>query len=259
MRKYLKVIIKCLPILVWAYISWIFRYSRHPEKYDLRLRFSKVQSLIRKVLKAFNVIIKEVDVDKFEESLKEGKPRLVVANHISDLDPLIFIALAKRPITFVAKIQIIKYPFVGKIVKSLQGEFLDRDDLKQSLRIFRSIANKMVEIPDLDWLIFPEGTRNKVDPTDTKSFHYGTFKPAMKNSLEVSVFSLLGTQRVLNYKCKNKKNPVLIKFDRTFTHEDYKDLKTVDLSTKSYEICREGVQSLIDEDKKLVLEYNKKS
>ena len=66
MKKYLKVIIKCLPILVWAYISWIFRYSRHPEKYDLRLRFSKVQSLIRKVLKAFNVIIKEVDVDKFE-------------------------------------------------------------------------------------------------------------------------------------------------------------------------------------------------
>ena len=57
MRKYLKVIIKCLPILVWAYISWIFRYSRHPEKYDLRLRFSKVQSLIRKVLKAFNVIM----------------------------------------------------------------------------------------------------------------------------------------------------------------------------------------------------------
>ena len=259
MRKYLRVIAKLLPALIWAYFSWIFRYSRHPEKYDINLRFKKVQTLIRKVLRAFNVTVNEIDVDKYDLTLKEGKPHLIVANHISGFDPLIFIALAKRPITFVAKKEVLKLPFVGKVVKSLDGEFLDRDDLKQSLKVFKSIAQKMIDIPNLDWLIFPEGTRNKVDPTDTKPFHYGTFKPAMKNSLDVSVFSVLGTQRILNSKCKNKMNPVCLKYDLTYTFEDYDGLKTVDLSTKAYETCRSGVKSLIEEDKKLVLKYNKKA
>ena len=150
MRKYLRVIAKILPALIWAYFSWIFRYSRHPEKYDINLRFKKVQTLIRKVLRAFNVTVNEIDVDKYDLTLKEGKPHLIVANHISGFDPLIFIALAKRPITFVAKKQILKLPFVGKVVKSLNGEFLDRDDLKQSLKVFKSIAQKMIDIPNLE-------------------------------------------------------------------------------------------------------------
>ena len=45
----------------------------------------------------------------------------------------------------------------------------------------------------------------------------------------------------------------------TYTFVDYDGLKTVDLSTKAYETCRSGVQSLIEEDKKLVLKYNKKA
>ena len=111
MRKYLRVIAKLLPALIWAYFSWILRYSRHPEKYDINLRFKKVQTLIRKVLRAFNVTVNEIDVDKYDLTLKEGKPHLIVANHISGFDPLIFIALAKRPITFVGKKEILKLPF----------------------------------------------------------------------------------------------------------------------------------------------------
>ena len=120
---------------------------KHPEKYDINTRFKKVQNLIKKVLVAFRVKVEEIDVDKFEASLKENEPRFIVANHISDFDPLIFIALAKRPITVVAKKQILSYPFVARIIKSLSGEFLDRDDLKQSLKVFKSIAKKIEENP----------------------------------------------------------------------------------------------------------------
>ena len=259
MKKYLRVIIRILPALIWAYFSWMIRFSRHPEKYDINTRFKKVQNLIKKVLVAFRVKVEEIDVDKFEASLKENEPRFIVANHISDFDPLIFIALAKRPITVVAKKQILSYPFVARIIKSLGGEFLDRGDLKQSLKVFKSIDKKIEENPNLDWLIFPEGTRNKVNPLDPKPFHYGTFKPAMKTSIGVSVFSLIGTQRILNIKCKNKFNPIILKFNRNYFYEDYKDLKTVDLSTKAYEDCKNGVKSMAEYDKELVLKYNKKN
>ena len=258
MRKYLRVIAKLLPALVWAYISWIFRYSRHPEKYDINLRFKKVQTLIRKVLRAFNVSVNEIDVDKFESTLKEGKPRLIVVNHISDFDPLIFIAIAKRPITVVAKIQILHYPFVNRIIKILEGEFLDRDNLKQSLKVFKSIANKMGKYPNLDWLIFPEGTRNKINVYLPNQFHYGTFKPAMKTCINVNVFSLLGTQKILDIKCKNKKYPVTLKFNKTFTFDDYKEKSTVELSKEAHKMCLEGVQEIKERNLNLIEKANEK-
>lgn len=258
MKKYLRVIIKCLPLLIWSY-GWIFRYSRHPEKYDLNLRFKKVQNLIKKVLDAFNVRYEKYNFDSLQSNCAIDNPNLFVCNHISDIDPLVFIALANRPIAVVAKKEIKSYPFVGRVITILNGVFLDREDLKQSLRIFKEIGNTMNEIKTMDWLIFPEGTRNKIDPTDTKPFHYGTFKPAMKNMLNINVFSILGSQRALNYKCKNKINPVFIKYNSTLKYDYYKDMKTVELSEEAYKICRAGVQSLIQDDKDLLIKYNKKN
>lgn len=237
----------------------MIKFSRHPEKYDIELRFKKVQKLIRQVLLAFKVDFNSYNFDEYYKDIDEKKCHMLVANHISDLDPLILIALAKRPLTVVAKKQIASYPFVSKIIKTLDGEFLDRDDLKQSLKIFKKIGEKMSNSTTPDWLIFPEGTRNKVDPIDTKPFHYGTFKPAMKNYVSVYVFSLLGTQRVLSLKCKDKVYPVLVKFSGVFKAEDYKDLKTVDLSTQCYKLCKDGVASLAQEDKRLVILRNKKN
>ena len=112
----------------------MLRYSLKPSKYDLNKRFLKIQKLIKKVLKAFNVSLDEIDLEKYENSAKTDEARLIVANHISDFDPLIFIAAAKRPLTFVAKIESEKYPLVGRVIKVIDGKFMDRGDLKQSLK-----------------------------------------------------------------------------------------------------------------------------
>ena len=212
-----------------------------------------VQGMFRFILKLAGVTYEVHGL----ENIPMDRAVLYVGNHRSYFDVLVGYVTVPGLTGFVAKKEMLRYPFLRDWMRLVNCVFLDRKNVKEALKAIMEAIGKLRG--GISIWIFPEGTRNKVDPTDTKAFHYGTFKPAMKNSLEVSVFSLLGTQRVLNYKCKNKKNPVLIKFDRTFTHEDYKDLKTVDLSTKAYEICREGVQSLIDEDKKLVLEYNKKA
>ena len=60
----------------------MIRYSRHPEKYDYKKRFEKVQKIIRKVLKAFNV---NFHVDELKEFYKtrEDKPYLLISHHLS--------------------------------------------------------------------------------------------------------------------------------------------------------------------------------
>lgn len=259
MWKYFKVVVKVIFPVLFAYFSWMIKYSRHPEKYDLKLRFSKVQKIIRRILKAFNVSIRDIDLAEFN-NVKEGdKNRFIICNHLSDADPLILIAYAKRPITFVAKKETMKFPFVGRIIKILNGEFIDREDLKMQLKIFKNVERKMKEIENLDWIIFPEGTRNKTDINSVQEFHYGTFKPAMRNSLDIFVFSLLGSQRILDKKCNDKCYVIPIKLAKVITSEDYKDKTTVDVSNEAYEACKEGVLSLVEEDLDLSLKFSKKN
>ena len=47
-------------------------------------------------------------------------------------------------------------PFVGKIVKALSGEFLDRADLKQQLKVFMKVQKEMSENKNIDWVILRE-------------------------------------------------------------------------------------------------------
>lgn len=258
MWKYIKVIFKCLPAIIFAYFSWMIKFSRHPEKYDIKLRFFKIQKLVRKVLRAFNVTISEINLNGFNSYKKNGKNRFIIANHLSDADPLIFIAYSKRPITFVAKKETAKFPLVGRVIKILDGEFIDRDDLKMQLKVFRNVENKMKSIPCLDWIIFPEGTRNKVNIKEVQEFHYGSFKPAMRNELDIYVFSLLGTQRILDKKCKNKSYVIPFKLNKVITSDEYKEKTTIEVSNYAYELCSDGVKELIPIDESYIAKFSKK-
>ena len=127
------------------------------------------------------------------------------------------------------------------------------------LRVFKNVENKMKEIPDLDWIIFPEGTRNKVNVKEVQEFHYGSFKPAMRNELPIYVFSLLGTQRILDKKCKNKTYIIPLKLNKVISPDEYKNKSTVEVSELSYSLCDEGVKSLIKIDENFVKKFSKKN
>ena len=259
MFKYFKVVCKCLWMFIYSYFAWIRKYSTDPEKYDINLRFKKVQRFIQKVLDAFNVQYDLINIDEYEKNLKENKSMLLVANHISDCDPLVMIAIAKRPMTFVSKIENEKLLYVGRLLKCIDGVFIDRDDLKQQLKVFKKIKENMMSDKPLDWVIFPEGTRNKINVGEVQEFHYGTIKPAMNSNSPISVFSIVGTQRILSSKSKEKKYPVIIKFDKTFTPEEYKGLTTVELSEKLNNICALNVKELLPRDLENIKKIEKKN
>ena len=248
-----------MPAIIYAYFSWMLKFSKHPEKYDIKLRFAKIQSLIRKILRAFNVSLSEIELNKFNDYPADGKNRFIVCNHLSDADPLIFLAFSNRPITNKKKKETLKFPLVGRAIKILNGEFIDRNDLKMQLKVFKNVERKMKEIPNLDWIIFPEGTRNKVNVNEVQEFHYGSFKPAMRNELPIYVFSLLGTQRILDKKCKNKTYIIPLKLDKVISPEDYKNKSTVEISELSYSLCNQGVYSLVKFVEKIKKKFSKKN
>lgn len=91
-----------------------------------------------------------------EENLKTGGAALIVANHVSFLDPPFIGQAFDEALYFFARKTLFNHPLAGKLLRSWQTIPIDRDkpdasSLKQTIRLLKS--GKKV-------LMFPEGTRS---------------------------------------------------------------------------------------------------
>lgn len=258
MKKYIRGVLTCGFRIIFAYFLWIRKYAKHPEKYPIELRFAKAQKLCRLVLKHLHVVYDINGLDQYYKDKKEGKNNLIIMNHLSDADPLVLIAIAKHPITFVAKKETETFPFVGKIVKGLEGLFLDREDIRQQLKVMAKVEEKLVHFHNLDFVIFPEGTRNKNPMGDLNEFKHGTFRPAMKSGTGFSLFAVYGTQRVFDIKCKCNWNPVSIKYVKTYNSKDYAGKTTAEMALEAQNLIADNIKELRINDEILMNKLNKK-
>ena len=86
-----------------------------------------------------------------------------------------------------------------------------------------------------NWIIFPEGTRNKDQMANIKDFHHGTFRPAVKAEVPIVPVAIYGTFRVLNIKPQFKKYPIHIKILDPIYPSEYKELQTPKIAKKTQE------------------------
>ena len=225
MFHFTKCVLKVGPTIIFDYFAWMNKYDKHPEKYDIEIRYKKLHRLMQKMSRGFNVTY---HVEGLEKLPKEAY--CLVANHISNFDPLALISIIDRPCTFVAKKELIKKPFIGKIIRDIDGLFIDRKDLKQSLRMMMKVEEDFKKNKNKNWIIFPEGTRNKDQMANIKEFHHGTFRPAVKAGVPIVPVAIYGTFRILNIKPQFKKYPVHIKFLDPIYPEEYKDMQTPEIA-----------------------------
>ena len=211
--------------IIGQYFSWMIKYSKHPDKYPMSIRYRKVRKLLLDLSKSFNV---EYHVEGLENIPQETCS--FFSNHLSAFDPLSLICVMEQPCTFVSKIELQNKPFVGKIITAMDGLFIDRKDLKQSLRVMMKVEEDLKTKGDKNWIIYPEGTRNKDVIRNLKMFHHGTFGPSVHANVPIVPVATYGTFRVLKGKPNFKKYPVFIKFLKPIYPEDYKDMSTQDIA-----------------------------
>ena len=133
----IRTVLLLIPRIIWDYFTWIISYFKKMDKIPLEKRYKKVQSLISK---ADNRLKIDTYVEGIENIPEEAS--CFFANHVSACDPIIYFPLFDKPVAFLGKVEIQKYPIVGKLLTVGGGLFLKRDDLKQQLKI-------MIHI--LDW------------------------------------------------------------------------------------------------------------
>lgn len=206
MLKYLRYIFRVVPRIVFDLLFYLNRYARHPEKYPLEVRYKRVRDLVCYVMARMRMDIKQKGLEDFRN--RKGS-FLLVSNHLSDMDPLIIIYMSEKPISFIAKKEVYKFPVIGKCVRAIDGIFMDRADLRQSAVCLKQCADRL-KVGDLSYCIFPEGTRNKDPKAPLLEFHAGSFKPANWAKVNVVPMAQYGTFRVLAKKPNPKRIPISI-------------------------------------------------
>lgn len=144
---------KLLQIWVWTQVwihvmcgvcilSFIFPFLNRNNK------DRKIQAWSRHLLKIFNVELAVLDAD-----LIKNTPHLIASNHISWLD--IHVINGFKPIRFVAKSEVERWPVFGWMAKQLGTVFIRRD----SSRHARQVVMQMASVLKVESIcIFPEGT-----------------------------------------------------------------------------------------------------
>lgn len=210
--------------IIYAYFAWMRKYAKNREKYDINLKYSKLHRLCERLSKSLNADITVKGLENIPD-----ETACYLSNHISMTDPLIYLSVFHKATTFVCKKEIEKYPFVAKCINCIEGEFIDRQDLKSSLRTMMKVE-KDLRTRKKSWLIFPEGTRNKDRKALLLDFHYGTFKAPTKAKVPLVPCVVYGSHRLIFYKTKFKRYPIYVEFGKPLYPEEYENMSTQEVA-----------------------------
>ena len=216
MGHVIKAALKLLPRLVVSYFAWILSYSgKHKDKIALETRYAKSRTLILHANKAL-----DNDVHIFGKENIPDEVCCFYGNHLGACDPLPIFEAMEKPVAFVAKKEVKKMPFVGRIFEACGGLFLDRSDLKQQIEIMMKVEKSLTD-REMNWFIFPEGTRNKDQMARIQNFHNGSFRGAIRSRVPIVPVAIFSTFRLLKNKIKAKKYPTFVSFLKPILPEEY--------------------------------------
>lgn len=120
--------------------------------------------IVRALLRTLSVTI-----DCSDETSLRRFSGFVFPNHVSYLDILVLLAIT--PVSFLAKAEVRKMPFIGWIAKAIGCVFVERSS-KESRQAARHSLSLMTYFPPI--VLYPEGKRG--DGTQLLPFRYGALE-----------------------------------------------------------------------------------
>lgn len=240
MLKYLRLILVCGPRIMWSYFAWMLKYAAHPERYPLEKRYKRIRDLVLFVFRHLHI---DAHVHDGHYFLEQKQPVVVYANHYSDIDPLLMISLSEKPITFVAKKETLNFPFIGKVVKILEGVTIDRSDLRSQVSAIDHAVNMLQTGRTI--VIFPEGTRSRNPATPIGEFKPGAFKLSYRTGAPIIPCALFGTFRPLSSKSNLKVYPLWARFFKPIEKGEYLQINTVDLAPRVQDMVQKEIDGVM--------------
>jgi 1-acyl-sn-glycerol-3-phosphate acyltransferase len=118
---------------------------------------------------------------------------LFVSNHQGNFDIPILLGYIDKPKAFIAKIELLKLPLIRTWMIHLKCVFMDRSDIRQSLKVINQAAEHLKE--GYSMVIFPEGTRSKNKTLG--EFKPGSLKLALKAGVPIVPVAIQGSYKIM--------------------------------------------------------------
>lgn len=201
MKKFLKKCIQYpLTAFIWLYTIVVFTLHRMIAPWASRLFYKDrhwgvIDTSVPFLKGGFHLMGARLSCEGLENIPKAG-PFVLVSNHQSLIDIVIFLILMPRRFSFMAKKELLKVPLLGWEIPNMGHWVIDRHDHHVAMKQMEGVR-KGVEA-GIPLLVFPEGTRSLDDTV--QEFKRGPFMIAAQTGVPVIPCRIEGAWRVLNKK-----------------------------------------------------------
>lgn len=237
MKRIILMVLSNILIVPYLWIN-ILHYTKHTDE----ISDEKKKTLLKKIVYHANKGGRVRIVSSGQEKLPQDEAFIMFPNHQGMYDVLALIDSCPYFFSLVAKIEVKDIPFLKQIIKIMQGKYMDRGDVRQSMRVISEMTEEVKG--GRNYLIFPEGTRSKKG-NRLLEFKGGSFKSAVKAKCPIVPVALIDSFQGFDSD-SIKPITVQVHYLEPLTYEEYKDLKTVEIA----EIVKQRIEKCIAENEK---------
>ena len=173
------------------------------------------------------------------EKVPESGRFLLVCNHVSLADPVVLLRVfTGKQLAFISKKENQSMFLVGKLMHKMLCQPIDRENDKAALKtIIRCI--QILRDDKASVAVFPEGYIHE----DKKLHHFrsGVFKIAKKTEVPIVVCTMKNTKDAISNLLHHRHTNIEVSVLATIQPEEYKDLTTVDLGERIYQMMAEDL------------------
>ena len=162
------------------------------KNFDLEKNYAFIKKVTKAANRAGRVTIESYGV----ENIPKENGFIFFPNHQGMFDALVFLESCPVPFSVVYKKEVSNVILLKQVFRALHAIAIDREDIKQSLQVINQMTEEVKQ--GRNFLIFPEGTRNKVADTFLP-FHEGSFKIAQKANCPIVPITINNSAAVFFY------------------------------------------------------------
>ena len=192
------------------------------------LKYRKKASKILTNLIAEKVII---------EGKIDPKAQLLIGNHTHNLDISLMESIYDEKLIWVAKKELGEIPIIKYMLTKTDMILIDRKNKRSVIQMIKEVKNRIDK--GLKVVVFPEGTRNKVNPQKMLPWKKGVKALAEKLNPKIQPFVIINLPYAFKRKYLIKKVPIKVIFLNSFYPDE---------NPNWYEETREKMQKILDKE-----------
>lgn len=205
------------------------------QKEDSKLYRKTIELYLQSALPPLRWHIKTTGMEKVPESGRF----LLVCNHVSLADPVVLLRVfTGKQLAFISKKENQSMFLVGKVMHKMLCQPIDRENDKAALKtIIRCI--QILREDKASVAVFPEGYIH--EDKKLHRFRSGVFKIAKKTEVPIVVCTMKNTKDAISNLLHHRHTNIEVSVLATIQPEEYKDLTTVDLGERIYQLMAEDL------------------